>query len=244
MLYPYRQQSKTPTTYQDSSDDSEDDFDYEEEEDKKEWKVKKIIDKHVDDHGKVKYKIVWEDSWQPVRNLNCPERIAEFEENFVFDQLVESSQNNQENLRLVTKRKSEQKTYGASSSSSKRSNSNWLTDPSSLGSSPGPSTSTDPYQGYDRHTCGENKFKICKKCIQFHFQVKKNCGYNRLQLPGRFIKIFNMELSEEVYQLLRRQETELRLLPKHEYYTDLKLETKLVKFKTEDIEITFSSNQW
>ena len=155
MFSPNRQQSKkTTTNNQDSSSDSdlvriftisEDDFDHEEQ-DKKEWKVKKIIDKHVDDHGKVKYKIVWENSWQPVRNLNCPERISEFEENFAFDQLIKSQNTNQENLRLVTKRKSEQKRYDVSSSPSKRSNFNWLTDsdPSSLGSSPGPSTSTDP----------------------------------------------------------------------------------------------------
>ena len=112
-----RQSIKKSTHYQEvSEDDSEDDFDHDEEDDKKEWKVKKIIDKHVDDHGKVNYKIVWEDSWQPERNLNCPERISEFEES-----------RNQENLRF--KRKSEQKPYDdASQIPLKRSN--WLTDPS------------------------------------------------------------------------------------------------------------------
>ena len=51
-----------------------------------------------------------------------------------------------------------------------------------------------------------------------------------------------MELSEEVYQLLRRRETEIRLLPKPKYYADLKFETNFVSFKEKDIEITFSSN--
>ena len=77
------------------------------EDDKKEWKVKKIKDKYVDEHGRIKYQIAWEDSWEPKKYLSCPERIDEFEDNLI--------QNNKENLQqqLGNKRKSEYKTANA-----------------------------------------------------------------------------------------------------------------------------------
>ena len=83
------------------------------EDDKNEWKVRKIKDKRVDKDG-ASYKIAWEDSWEPKKNLNCLERIAEFEDNLI---------QNKENLQQLGKRKSEHNTTNARSPLSKRSKS-------------------------------------------------------------------------------------------------------------------------
>ena len=52
-----------------------------EDEDEKDYDVKKVIAKHIDNNGKVKYGIVWANTWEPKDQLNCDEKIAAYEEN-------------------------------------------------------------------------------------------------------------------------------------------------------------------
>ena len=57
----------------DSEDDEKDAW--------KDYDVKKVVGKIEDDDGKVKYRIVWENTWEPKDQLNCDEKIAAYEEN-------------------------------------------------------------------------------------------------------------------------------------------------------------------
>ena len=57
----------------DSEDDEKDAW--------KDYDVKKVVGKIEDDDGKVKYRIVWENTWEPRDQLNCDEKIAAYEEN-------------------------------------------------------------------------------------------------------------------------------------------------------------------
>ena len=64
---------------------------------------------------------------------------------------------------------------------------------------------------HDGHTCNQDSNKICPKCIHFKFQ-----GSNRIG-PGyckshKYSTEFNLELSTEVFDLLRNQKIVLKLL--------------------------------
>ena len=63
----------------------------------------------------------------------------------------------------------------------------------------------------DVHTCKQDLFKICPKCIHFAFQGSKKIG------PGyckshKYSVEFNLELSTEVFDLLKWQKINLKLL--------------------------------
>ena len=55
--------------------------DSEDDEEEKDYDVKKVIGKFEDDNGKVKYRIVWENTWESKDQLSCDEKIAAYEEN-------------------------------------------------------------------------------------------------------------------------------------------------------------------
>ena len=63
----------------------------------------------------------------------------------------------------------------------------------------------------DGHTCNQDLFKICPKCIHFKFQGSKKIGpgYNE---SHKYSFEFNLELSTEVFDLLRMQKIKLKLL--------------------------------
>ena len=210
-------------------------------EDKKEWKVEKIKDKRRDEHGRIEYQISWEDSWEPKENLSCPERIDEFEEN-----LMQNTENLQQ---LGNKRKNEAKSTNAGPLSKR------IKSPKSINPSPAEasqqmrnsfhnSSSIQSSADLDcnRHTCGDDKFRICPKCFQFRFHVKGNRENFPLLRPGEHSDTFQMELSDEVYHLLQRREAELRLFPRKKYEKYLKIKTEVLKFKEKDVEIRFSSS--
>ena len=61
------------------------------------------------------------------------------------------------------------------------------------------------------HTCKQDLFKICPKCIHFKFQGSKNSG------PGyreshKYSSEFHLELSTDIFDLLKRQKINLALV--------------------------------
>ena len=98
------------------------------------------------------------------------------------------------------------------------------------------------------HTCGKQQHyhhdvqhQICPKCIQLKFK-----GSNQLvswNFRGNYTYKFDMELSSEVYNLLRHENPVLRLLPTRPTCKDFKLVTKFVKLEnTTAVQINFMSN--
>ena len=72
-------------------------------------------------------------------------------------------------------------------------------------------TSTKEVAEEDGHTCEQDLFKICPKCIHFRFQGSKKIG------PGyreshKYSSEFNLELSTDIFDLLKRQKINLTLL--------------------------------
>ena len=106
----------------------------------------------------------------------------------------------------------------------------------------------DPNSDSDdvHHTCGEHhhpdfQHQICPKCIQLKFK-----GSNQLvswNFRGNYTYTFDMELSSEVYNLLKRENPVLRLLPTRPNCKDFQLVTKFVKLEnTTAVQINFMSN--